>query len=332
MLFQLELALKQPTVERILRQALTQKRLAHAYLFVGSDQNVKLKTALLLAQSLVCPEKTDVWACEKCATCQRVSELNYGDLAFIDGSSESIKKETVLKLQQNFNQTALEVANQKIYIIKQAENATVEALNSLLKFMEDPISQQVTGILIAPTEQQLLPTIVSRCQTIKFRPHDYQEIYTANLAVGMSNIDAYFLSKLTKDRELSQDLLEQLPYVKAKECLLTVIELYPQKPNEALVEVQRNLFTSKDKNQQTATLQYFLNLLIILFQDCLLDTALVDEWWHQQLLEFRQLPITHWLTMVLNQQRKVNQYHNSPLLIDQLFFQMQEARKHGTRI
>ena len=84
MKFAERLEAQQPVVYQTLKHALVQKKLAHAFLFVGQKGTPRLETALLLAQSLICQHVHDGFACEECSDCQRIAEANYADLILLD--------------------------------------------------------------------------------------------------------------------------------------------------------------------------------------------------------------------------------------------------------
>ena len=92
---------QQPVVYHTLRNALEHNRLAHAYMFSGPSGTPKKETAYLLAQSLVCRESG--FACEVCDTCERIAHNEYADMIYLDGTSVSIKKDDILKLQHAFD-------------------------------------------------------------------------------------------------------------------------------------------------------------------------------------------------------------------------------------
>ncbi len=73
-------------------------------------------------------------------------KYNFSDMIIVDGSEETIKKEDIMHIQEEFNKTALEATGKKIYILNRVENATADAMNALLKFLEEPASD-VTAIL-----------------------------------------------------------------------------------------------------------------------------------------------------------------------------------------
>ena len=106
---------QQPVVYHTLRNALEHNRLAHAYMFSGPSGTPKKETAYLLAQSLVCRESG--FACEVCDTCERIAHNEYADMIYLDGTSVSIKKDDILKLQHAFAKTGLEKTGKKKEIL-----------------------------------------------------------------------------------------------------------------------------------------------------------------------------------------------------------------------
>ena len=119
--------------------------MSHALLLCGPRGTERRETAIFIAQSLVCQHSEEGLACEECESCQRIAQGQYADLIVLDGADRSIKKDEILSLQEQFSKTALEGNGKKIYILDHAENATPEALNSLLKFLEEPAGQRHAG-------------------------------------------------------------------------------------------------------------------------------------------------------------------------------------------
>lgn len=171
-----QLKQEQPIVYQTLSNALRKKRLSHAYLFVGPKGSPKNEVALLWAQSLMCshPDE-DGFACQTCEQCQRIQKEESVDFCWIHGSQESIKKRQIVELQEKFSQTSLEENDIRVYILEQFDQATPDASNSLLKFLEEP-REGIYGILTADEKTNVLPTIQSRCQWVQFRPASKQRL------------------------------------------------------------------------------------------------------------------------------------------------------------
>lgn len=169
-----ELKKEQPVVYKVLSNALTKNRLAHAYLFSGQKGSIKEETAILFAQSLVCehPDE-DGFACQCCDSCRRIQNEESVDFHWIHGNR--IKKKDIVNLQDFFSTTSAEKANRRIYILEQFDQATKDAQNSLLKFLEEP-SNEIYAILLADEKTNVLTTIQSRCQIVTFKPAGKNEL------------------------------------------------------------------------------------------------------------------------------------------------------------
>lgn len=164
----------QPIVYQTLSNALKSRRVANAYLFHGPKGSCKLETAILFAQSIVC-EHTDEdgFACQECEVCQKIE--NQDSLDYMLFSNDRIKKKDIVQLQNFFEATSAGKQNARIYILDHYDQATPDASNSLLKFLEEP-SDGIYGILIADEKSNVLPTIQSRCQSIHFRPESCEHV------------------------------------------------------------------------------------------------------------------------------------------------------------
>ncbi|MFG5456460.1 DNA polymerase III subunit delta', partial [Enterococcus faecalis] len=75
--------------------------------------------------------------CESCRNCQRIESGNHPDVHVVHPDGLSIKKGQIQALQEEFSKTGLE-SHKKLYIISHADQMTVNAANSLLKFLEEP--------------------------------------------------------------------------------------------------------------------------------------------------------------------------------------------------
>ena len=164
----------QPVIYKTFVNSLSTGKLSHAYLLSGSIGMPLKETAIYLAKSILCDDRKPL-ACNSCITCCRVDEGNYPDLMIFDGENSKIKKGDIEKITSNFDKTALEEKGIMIYILHLVETMTPIAVNSLLKFLEEP-GKNIFAFLTTENETKVLPTIISRTQVLKFREIDRQKI------------------------------------------------------------------------------------------------------------------------------------------------------------
>ena len=158
--------LGQDHVVRTLKNAITEKRLAHAYLFVGPRGTGKTSTARILAKALNCVHGPTVTPCGVCDSCREISQGISLDVLEIDGASNN-SVDQVRELRDNVRFAPVR-GRCKIYIIDEVHMLTSQAFNALLKTLEEPPAHVI--FVFATTEpNKVLPTILSRCQRFDLR-------------------------------------------------------------------------------------------------------------------------------------------------------------------
>lgn len=156
---------------RVLRRTLASGRIPHAYLFWGPDGIGKERVAREVARCLLCADRGAVEraeACGTCGACRRVAAGDHPDLHVRAPAGSSISVAEVRSLQETLSYRAFE-RGRKVAIIRDAYRLTREAANALLKTLEEPPAGTHI-VLLAHHRNQLLPTLVSRCQALRFDP------------------------------------------------------------------------------------------------------------------------------------------------------------------
>jgi DNA polymerase III subunit gamma/tau len=151
----------QTHVSRTLKNAVTQNRLAHAYLFVGPRGVGKTSTARILAKSLNCIKGPTITPCGVCDNCREIAGGNSLDVIEIDGASNR-RIDDVRELRDHVRYAPAK-GHYKIYIIDEVHMLTNEAFNALLKTLEEP-PPHVKFIFATTEPDKVLSTILSRCQ------------------------------------------------------------------------------------------------------------------------------------------------------------------------
>ena len=159
--------LGQDHVVRTLCNAIEQKRLAHAYLFVGPRGTGKTSTARIFAKALNCSGGPRVDFDPDEDVCLEIAEGRSLDVLEIDGASNR-GIDNIRDLRDNVQFTPTRGQYRIIYI-DEVHMLTKESFNALLKTLEEPPAHVM--FIFATTEpHKILPTILSRCQRFDLRP------------------------------------------------------------------------------------------------------------------------------------------------------------------
>jgi len=283
-------------------------RLPHALLFSGPEGVGKLATALALAQYVNCHYPNENDSCNFCNSCQKINKLIHPDIHFIfpiyKGTSKISCSFDVINEWRAFllksvyfnyldwnnyitkeKGQAVIYAEEANYIIEKAFLKNYEAkfkffiiyeahkmhpagLNKLLKIIEEPFPNTVF-ILTTTAQEQLMPTIVSRCQIIKF-PNIEFEALKIFLQKNYPNIDEQILNQIiiTSEGNLPKciELIEKGEINKNylqlfRKMFLCSYQIAKNNPNYYEVDSLVKEILSLSKEQQKDFLKYCLKLV-----------------------------------------------------------------------
>ena len=254
----------QPVIYKTFVNALETNKLSHAYLLSGSVGMPLKDVAIFLAKSLICDNPNPL-ACNDCITCMRVDEGNYVDLMIFDGENARIKKGDIEKITTNFDKTALEEKGIMIYVLHLVETMTPIAVNSLLKFLEEP-GKNIFAFLTTENEAKILPTIISRTQVLRFREIDREKVEKDAENMGVFANDAEILSGFYNDAKTIKEISESKEYETAKDCLNKQLESLIACPDEAIYTNQRFIIPAL---KQQAPARLYIKMLTEIFKELL---------------------------------------------------------------
>jgi DNA polymerase-3 subunit gamma/tau len=158
--------LGQDHVVRTLRNAITQNRLAHAYLFVGPRGTGKTSTSRIFAKALNCTGGPKVDFDPDEDVCVEIAEGRSLDVTEIDGASNN-SVDDIRSLRESVNYAPAR-GQFRIYYIDEVHMLSTSAFNALLKTLEEP-PPHVKFIFATTEAHKILPTILSRCQRFDLR-------------------------------------------------------------------------------------------------------------------------------------------------------------------
>ena len=177
-----ELLINQERPIRILSTLLRNRTLPHALLFTGTAGVGKQAAALALASACNCqgqtsgfhpddgsgrdPDKPTIESCGVCKSCKKIGSGNHPDIIQVQPKGPFIKIEQIRGLLQTLSMKPYE-ARTRVVIISEAHCMNAAASNALLKILEEPPDRSML-VLMATRKSDLLPTIASRCQSVKF--------------------------------------------------------------------------------------------------------------------------------------------------------------------
>lgn len=171
------------TIRKMLETAFQQDRLSHGYIFDGPAGIGKRSMAVWMAAHLFCQGEEK--PCGLCPGCIRLETDNHPDIMVLQPEDGSIKNQQVETFQE-FLRTKPFAGPAKVGIIVDADTMTPSAQNRLLKTLEEPASG-VKLFLITTNFNRMLPTIMSRCQTLRFQGLDQGGI--ASYLMNHYNVD-----------------------------------------------------------------------------------------------------------------------------------------------
>lgn len=293
---------KQPALYRMMKKNLEAQTMPHAFLLVGDANTYEVAlwlSALIMEQSL-----------DQEVLLQRIEmfeSTSMVDFKLIDGSNATIKKEVIAQLQTSFQNTALEQTDQKVALMHHVHKATPEALNALLKFLEEPSGQTTTFILTTHNIELVLPTILSRCMVVHLKKERRQQFDFSDQHPMIQN----HLNSKVSSSEQGQALLEEQNYQRAGNIALELLSNLQTNPEVACVNWQL------DNQNDRAVLGYVIEIML---EHC---NALLYNRNQSNPFTLNQLSVL--ISVFTNMSNHFNPSANVSLLIDEACYSILEV-------
>ena len=182
----------QEKVKEMFARALRERTLSHAYLLSGPEGLAKTAFARELAVALV----SACGGCGACAECERARRGIHPDLHVVEREGDLIRFEQVGPVIADLSLKPF-AAGRRVWVIPEVEYLHPAAANKLLKSIEEP-PDYVYFLLVTDRLERVLPTIVSRCQQVEFRPLSDEQVATyLRERYGLGGAEAAALARLS---------------------------------------------------------------------------------------------------------------------------------------
>jgi DNA polymerase III subunit delta' len=311
--------------KRLLQSGLRQDTLSHAYIFSGPVGTGRSEMAIALAKAVYCSVQKDD-ACGECLECRKVDHRNHPDLHIIEPDGASIKIEQIRELQKEFAYRAT-ASGTKIYILHHADKMTVQAANSLLKFLEEPTSR-VIAVLLTENGNALLPTIQSRAQWISFTPVPRDEMILTLLEEGHPASLVHPAVHMTAGFEAARELISSNWFAEMRNVVLQLAKETLTKFPSAIITVQQKLM----KTELADHMSILFDLMILWFKDMVQlrlgrrDKLVYSDQldWMSSLASGRE--VQDWVRMmeqVVDLQKRLRFNANAQLVVEKMLAQIQ---------
>ncbi len=181
----------QHQIKELFARALRDGSLSHAYLLSGPEGLGKAQFARELAVALVSP----CGGCGACPECERARRGVHPDLHVVEREGDVIRREQIDPLIADLSLKPFG-AERRVWVLPEVDHLHPAAANKLLKSIEEP-PRHVFFLLVTDHLERVLPTIVSRCQLVEFRPLSDGEVAAyLGESLGLDGVEAQALARL----------------------------------------------------------------------------------------------------------------------------------------
>lgn len=252
-----------------LKRAVENGNESHFYIFEGDDGLGKRTIAKVFAKTLLCKEKNNE-PCQICSSCRKFDSGNHPDFMEIFPEKGLIKKGVIDQVIRSMAMAPFE-SEKKVIVIDQAHMMNKEAQNAFLKTLEEPPGYMHI-IFITSSAKNLLQTIRSRGQNVKFYPISKEDIVKFLLKRDVDMEMANFLSEFTKGSiGKAIRISESEDFFNTREWVLELID--------SLVKGEKwKVFATMDRfTENKDNIQEILEIFLFWFRDLILYKTFQDS-------------------------------------------------------
>lgn len=250
---QLEAIKGQPGVTKMLASYLNSGQLSHAYLFFGPTGVGKLKVARAFA--------SDILAASHPQSTHLITSRQHPDYLLVEKEAAVIKIEDIRNMEKWLYQKPY-WGTQRVVIINEAQYLNRESGNALLKTLEEPPAYAI--IILVADNNTLLPTIVSRCQPVRFSPLNAEYIKTVLVAGEVDEESAQLAAQLAEGSLTTATLLvNRGPEDLLEKTRLLIADMQRGKGQAVILQAEAMEKDVDYRRALAATLRYILKAAVL---------------------------------------------------------------------
>ncbi len=254
-----------------LKKIILKKRIPPTLMFVGKSGTGRFKTALTFAKALNC-KNAQADSCDRCKSCIAVENSVHPNVKVIGrnssvgiGDVRSIVNDNLVPINEGY----------RVNIIDNADKSTIQAFNSMLKYLEEP-PENTVNVLIARDPFNIPETIRSRSVMVKFQPLSDKDIESYLISKGFDSDKAVLVSHLLNGSLEGWEKFSDEDFIKKRKSFIEEMLLFFQGRSDisSLLEKWNALFpdlSSKEKAEK------FFDYVSVLIRDILYVSALGEK-------------------------------------------------------
>lgn len=258
----------QDKAKRMLSRSLAAGRVPHAYIFKGPEGVGKRLFARGVAAAVNCRDKERIGACGICSSCKKFRSMNHPDFQVVSPEKGVIKIDQIRRLTKELSYPPYE-STMRVVVLEDVQTMRREAANGLLKTLEEPPENNLL-ILTAEASQELLATLISRCQVVPFTRLSVDDTMTILVQRGVEREAARLLARLSEGSPGKALLLHKTEMIGLWRNLVSFLS---DKAIDADRDVGELLHLAENMASLKEELPSLLGLLKIWLRDLLLGGA-----------------------------------------------------------
>lgn len=249
-----------------LATAINASRVAGAYLFCGPDGIGKAGLAREFAAALRC-ERRPAWACGSCNECLRVGKGVHSNVRVYRKPADKTEfpVEAVREICDEAGIRQLE-PGARVFIIEDADRFNESSANALLKTLEEP-PPGLTFVLLAGNVADVLPTILSRCQAVRFSPLTDAQVAEVSRGWEGLPVNPQTRQMLLRAAQGSPGRLQRMVEYGTLAAVDEFLKLIKNDPFAAAEKLSESIHVADENEARRERLREFMGLLSAALRD-----------------------------------------------------------------